>query len=39
MKALEAKLARLQTECSHYKMIAEEAYKQLLEISQKDLLR
>jgi len=29
---------RLQTECSHYKIIAEEAYKQLIEIQNKDIL-
>ena len=35
---LSVPLDRLQTECSHYKMIAEEAYRQLIEIQQKDIL-
>ncbi len=30
--------SRLQTECSHYHMIAEEALKQLTEIQQRDIL-
>uniref|UniRef100_K1PAX1 Kinesin-like protein KIF27 n=1 Tax=Magallana gigas TaxID=29159 RepID=K1PAX1_MAGGI len=38
MKKLEDHVIRLQTECSHYKMIAEEAYRQLIEIQQKDIL-
>lgn len=29
---------RLQTECSNYRMIAEEAYKQLMEIQSRDVL-
>ncbi|XP_061178029.1 kinesin-like protein KIF27 isoform X2 [Saccostrea echinata] len=38
MKKLEQQVIRLQTECSHYKMIAEEAYRQLIEIQQRDIL-
>ncbi|CAG2234318.1 KIF27 [Mytilus edulis] len=38
LERLEKQVVRLQTECSHYKMIAEEAYKQLIEIQNKDIL-
>ncbi|KAK3104146.1 hypothetical protein FSP39_024813, partial [Pinctada imbricata] len=38
MKKLEDQVVRLQTECSHYKMIAEEAYRQLVEIQNRDIL-
>ncbi|XP_021353306.1 kinesin-like protein KIF27 [Mizuhopecten yessoensis] len=38
MKHLEDQASRLQTECSHYKMIADEAYKQLMEIQDRDIL-
>ncbi|XP_048780280.1 kinesin-like protein KIF27 isoform X2 [Ostrea edulis] len=38
MKKLEEHVIRLQTECSHYKMIAEEAYRQLTEIQHRDIL-
>ncbi|XP_033751505.1 LOW QUALITY PROTEIN: kinesin-like protein KIF27 [Pecten maximus] len=38
MKHMEDQVSRLQTECSHYKMIADEAYKQLLEIQDRDIL-
>ena len=29
---------RIQTECSHYRMIADEAYKHLTDIQQRDIL-
>ncbi|KAL5007225.1 hypothetical protein ScPMuIL_016031 [Solemya velum] len=38
VKELENKVIKLQTECAHYKMIAEEAYKQLIQIQEKDML-
>ena len=30
--------SRLQTECSHYRMIADEAYKQLVDLQGKNIL-
>ncbi|KAJ8298888.1 hypothetical protein KUTeg_022948 [Tegillarca granosa] len=38
IKKLEEAVVKLQTECAHYKMIAEEAYKQFIMIQQKDIL-
>ncbi|XP_076451061.1 kinesin-like protein KIF27 [Babylonia areolata] len=38
IKDLEQKINRLETECAHYRMIADEAYKQLTEIQGRDLL-
>ncbi|XP_045174185.2 kinesin-like protein KIF27 isoform X3 [Mercenaria mercenaria] len=38
IKHLEDQVARLQTECGNYKMIAEEAYRQFLQIQGKDIL-
>ncbi|KAK6191693.1 hypothetical protein SNE40_003312 [Patella caerulea] len=38
IKDLEDSVIRLQTECAHYRMIAEEAYKQLMEIQDRDIL-
>ncbi|KAL3842329.1 hypothetical protein ACJMK2_020357 [Sinanodonta woodiana] len=38
IKKLEEKVIRLQTECGHYRVIAEEAYKQLIQIQGKDFL-
>lgn len=29
---------RLQTECSHYRMVSEEAYKQLMDIKEREIL-
>ncbi|XP_059168452.1 kinesin-like protein KIF27 isoform X2 [Physella acuta] len=37
-KELEEKIVKLQTECAHYRMIAEEAYKHILEIQEKDIV-
>ena len=31
-------MSRLQTECSHYRMVAEEAYKHITDIQGKDVL-
>ncbi|GFO31121.1 kinesin-like protein kif27, partial [Plakobranchus ocellatus] len=38
IKELEEKVIRLQTECSHYRMVAEEAYKHITDIQGKDML-
>ncbi|KAK2183775.1 hypothetical protein NP493_289g01021 [Ridgeia piscesae] len=38
VKCLEDKVVRLQTECFHYKMIADEAYKQLQDIHGRHIL-
>nr|KAG5694021.1 hypothetical protein BaRGS_002475 [Batillaria attramentaria] len=38
IRELEQKVMRLETECSHYRMIADEAYKQLTEIQGRDIL-
>ncbi|GFS23803.1 kinesin-like protein KIF27, partial [Elysia marginata] len=38
IKELEDKVVRLQTECSHYRMVAEEAYKHITDIQGKDVL-
>ncbi|RUS90635.1 hypothetical protein EGW08_001632, partial [Elysia chlorotica] len=38
IKELEDKVVRLQTECSHYRMVAEEAYKHITDIQGKDML-
>ncbi|KAK7099081.1 hypothetical protein V1264_003272 [Littorina saxatilis] len=38
IKELEQKINRLETECAHYRMIADEAYKQLTEIQGRDIL-
>ncbi|XP_046330087.2 kinesin-like protein KIF27 isoform X1 [Haliotis rufescens] len=35
---LEVKVVRLQTECSHYRMVSEEAYKQLMDIKEREIL-
>ncbi|XP_046571550.1 kinesin-like protein KIF27 [Haliotis rubra] len=38
IQELEEKVVRLQTECSHYRMVSEEAYKQLIEIKEREML-
>ncbi|XP_064634767.1 kinesin-like protein KIF27 isoform X2 [Lineus longissimus] len=38
IRSLEEKIVRLQTECSHYRMITEEAYKQITDIQQQEIL-
>ncbi|XP_013410614.1 kinesin-like protein KIF27 isoform X2 [Lingula anatina] len=38
LRNLEDQLVKLQTECSHYRMIAEEAYRQLTDIQERDIL-
>ncbi|XP_035825943.1 kinesin-like protein KIF27 isoform X2 [Aplysia californica] len=38
IKELEQKIVRLQTECAHYKTVAEEAYRHMLEIQEKEVL-
>lgn len=38
VKDLEDRLVKLQTECSHYRMVAEEAYKQFTDIQDRDIL-
>ncbi|KAL8561687.1 hypothetical protein ACOMHN_054984 [Nucella lapillus] len=38
IKDLEQKINRLETECAHYRMIADEAFKQLVEIQGRDVL-
>ncbi|CAL1543407.1 unnamed protein product [Lymnaea stagnalis] len=37
-KELEDKISRLQTECANYRMIAEEAYKHILDIQERDIV-
>lgn len=38
LQQLENKVSRLELECSHYRMIADEAYKQLSEIKDRDMM-
>ncbi|CAH1786333.1 unnamed protein product [Owenia fusiformis] len=38
VRELEDRIIKLQTECSHYRMVAEEAYNQLVDIRNRDLL-
>ncbi|XP_067655399.1 kinesin-like protein KIF27 [Haliotis asinina] len=38
IQELEEKVVRLQTECSHYRMVSEEAYKQLIDIKEREIL-
>ncbi|XP_074659817.1 kinesin-like protein KIF27 [Tubulanus polymorphus] len=38
IKSLEQQVVRLQTECEHYRVVAEEAYKQLTDILNRELL-
>ncbi|CAG5123649.1 unnamed protein product, partial [Candidula unifasciata] len=38
IRELEDKVARLQTECGHYRMVAEQAYKHIMEIQEKEIL-